>query len=53
MALLLVALVVAWLVDEYGARRGWQTHGFLQLRRVLTLVVGACVIAIAWRVIRG
>jgi len=52
-ALLLVALIAAWLMDEYGARRGWQPRSFLQLRRVLTLVVGGCIIAIAWRVIRG
>jgi uncharacterized membrane protein YoaK (UPF0700 family) len=50
--LLVIALIVAWLIDEHGARRGWQTRGFVQLRRVLTLVVTACVIAIAWRVMR-
>lgn len=51
--LLVVALIAAWLIDERGARRGWQSRGFLQLRRLLTLVVSVCVIAIAWRVIRG
>jgi len=51
--LLLAALVVAWLLDERGMARGWQKRGFLQLRRVLTLAVGGCVIAIGWRVIRG
>lgn len=52
-ALLLVALVVAWLIDEHGARQGWQTRDFLQLRRLLTLVVAVCVVVIGWRVIRG
>lgn len=52
-ALLLVALLAAWLMDEYGARRGWQSRGFLQLRRLLTVVVGGCVVAIAWRIVRG
>lgn len=51
--LLVIALIVAWLIDEHGARRGWQSRGFLQLRRLLTLVVTACVVAIAWRVVRG
>lgn len=50
MLLLLAALVVAWLVDEHGARRGWQKRGFLQLRRVLTLAVGACIVTIGWHV---
>ncbi|MES1923707.1 DUF3429 domain-containing protein [Salinisphaera sp. T31B1] len=51
--LLLGALLLAWLVDEYGARRGWQSRTFLQLRRLLTAGVSACVIAIVWRVVRG
>ncbi|GAB3671299.1 DUF3429 domain-containing protein [Salinisphaera aquimarina] len=51
--LLLLALIVAWLVDEHGARRGWQRRDFLQLRRALTLIVGGCVIAIVWRVIHA
>ena len=51
--LLIAALLAAWLIDEHGARRGWQSRGFLQLRRLLTLVVTFCVVAIAWRVARG
>ena len=51
--LLVVALLFAWLIDEHGARQGWQTRGFLQLRRALTLVVTLSVAAIAWRVMRG
>jgi hypothetical protein len=51
--LLVLALIAAWLIDEHGARRGWQNRVFLQLRRLLTLVVTACVVAIAWRVMRG
>ncbi|WP_423821864.1 DUF3429 domain-containing protein [Salinisphaera sp. SPP-AMP-43] len=51
--LLLGALIFAWLADENGARNGWQGRGYLQLRRVLTLVVALCVIAIGWRVMRG
>lgn len=51
--LLVFALIVAWLIDEHGARRGWQSRGFLQLRRLLTLVVTACMVIIAWRVMRG
>lgn len=52
-ALLLFALVVAWLIDEHGARRGWQKSGFLQLRRALTLIVSVCVVVIGWQVMRG
>jgi hypothetical protein len=51
--LLIAALLAAWLIDEHGAQRGWQSRGFLQLRRLLTLVVTFCVVAIAWRVARG
>jgi hypothetical protein len=51
--LLVAALLAAWLIDEHGARQGWQTRGFLQLRRLLTLIVTACVATIAWRVMRG
>lgn len=51
--LLLLALVIAWLIDEHGVRCGWQTRGFLQLRRLLSLLMGACIVAIGWRVIRG
>lgn len=51
--MLLAALVIAWLADENGARQGWQSRGFLHLRRVATLVVAVCVIAIGWRVLRG
>lgn len=51
--LLLIALVVAWLADENGTRRGWQGRGYLQLRRVLTVVVAAAVLAVGWRVLRG
>lgn len=51
--LLLLALVVAWLADENGLRRGWQSKGFLRLRRLLTLVVGVAIAAIGWRVMRG
>lgn len=51
--LLLAALVVAWLGDENGARQGWQGRGFLQIRRVITLLVAICVILIGWRVLRG
>ena len=51
--LLLFALIAAWLIDEHGARQGWQKRGFLQLRRVLTLAVALCVIAMGWRVVRG
>ncbi|WP_348761637.1 DUF3429 domain-containing protein [uncultured Salinisphaera sp.] len=51
--LLLAALVLAWGADERGARQGWQQSGFLQLRRVLTLVVAGCVVAIGWHVVRG
>ncbi|ERJ19060.1 hypothetical protein T35B1_00895 [Salinisphaera shabanensis T35B1] len=51
--LLIVALLAAWLIDEHGARRGWQSRGFLQLRRLLTLIVTLCVAAIAWRVTGG
>ena len=49
----MLALLAAWLIDEHGARRGWQSRAFLQLRRVLTLVVTVCVGVIAWRVMRG
>ena len=51
--LLLVALILAWGADERGHRQGWQHTGFLQLRRVLTIVVAGCVIAIGWHVVRG
>lgn len=51
--MLLAALVIAWLADENGARQGWQGRGFLQIRRVITLIVAACVVAIGWRVLRG
>ena len=51
--LLLAALVIAWLGDEKGRRAGWQSAGFLQLRRILTLVVLICVLAIGWKVLRG
>lgn len=51
--MLLAALVIAWLADENGARQGWQGRGFLHVRRIATLVVAACVIAIGWRVLRG
>lgn len=51
--MLLAALVIAWLADENGARQGWQGRGFLQLRRVITLIVAVCVVAIGWRVMRG
>lgn len=51
--LLIGALLAAWLIDEHGARRGWQSRGFLQLRRLLTIVVTLSVAAIAWRVTGG
>ncbi|KEZ78062.1 DUF3429 domain-containing protein [Salinisphaera hydrothermalis] len=51
--MLLAALIIAWLGDENGARQGWQGRGFLQLRRLITLIVAACVVAIGWRVLRG
>ncbi|AWN15990.1 DUF3429 domain-containing protein [Salinisphaera sp. LB1] len=51
--MLLAALVIAWLADENGARQGWQGRGFLQLRRLITLIVAACMVAIGWRVLRG
>lgn len=51
--MLLAALIIAWLADENGARQGWQGRGFLHIRRVVTLIVAACVIAIGWRVLRG
>lgn len=47
------ALLAAWLIDEHGARRGWQSRGFLQLRRLLTLAVFVAVILLLWRSIRG
>ena len=49
--LLLSALLVAWINDEYGARQGWQRRGFLWLRRGLTLAVLAAILAIGWRAI--
>lgn len=51
--LLLAALVIAWLGDENGRRAGCQSVGFLHLRRVLTLVVLVCVLAIGWKVLSG
>lgn len=51
--LLLAALLIAWLGDENGRRAGWQSVGFLHLRRVLTLVVLICVLAIGWKVLIG
>lgn len=51
--LLLAALMIGWLADENGRRRGWQGRGFMHLRRILTLVVALCVVALAWRVVRG
>ncbi|MGN8158733.1 DUF3429 domain-containing protein [Salinisphaera sp. RV14] len=51
--MLLAALVIAWLADENGARQGWQGRGFLQLRRLITLIVAVCMVAIGWRVLRG
>jgi len=52
-AMLLGALIIAWLADEKGRRAGWQSGGFLQLRRVLTLVVLVCMLAIGWKVLGG
>ncbi|MDA3921247.1 MAG: DUF3429 domain-containing protein [Salinisphaera sp.] len=51
--LLLAALIIAWLADENGRRAGWQSAGFMHLRRVLTAVVLVSVLIISWRVVRG
>lgn len=42
--LLFLALVVAWLGDERGARSGWQGRGFLRLRRLLSAAVAAALL---------
>ena len=47
------ALLAAWLIDEHGVRRGWQSRAFLQLRRLLTLVVFIAITLLSWRAIRG
>lgn len=51
--ILLAALILAWLIDEHGYRVGWQSWGFLQLRRLLSATVALCVIVVAWRVLRS
>ncbi len=52
-ALVLSALVVAWLADENGGRQGWVPGYFLTLRRTLTVIVAACLAVVGGAALFG